>query len=434
MKTILLAVAAATFVVPACASAERLQDAQRIMEIDLQACMRPDYPAAALAEGAEGKTTVEFQIGGQGRVLEARVVASSGRADLDDAALAGIRGCTFRTVVAAGAAPSGWLRTQYLWLAHGSNGAALLDPEQLDSTKARAASGDAVAQNQLGVWYERGIYFKADPAQAAHWYRLAAHGGYAVAQNNLGVLYNRGAGVPLDRKMAVHWYAKAAEQGHGWAQANLAWAYQYGSIGEPDFDKARYWLTRSAEGGLADAQARLGRFLMTRATSDDERVAASAWLEKAAAQNYPQGLYYLGRSFELGLGNVQDDERAAALYRAVLGRSEGRGETALAMLLDAGRGGRASEEEVARLYRTAMASRYPAAFYQYGLLLERQGDDAMASSFFLSAAELGDCQGAIRSLQLRQAAGTDSTAASSKVNLAGRAAFCAHLADLPPQL
>jgi hypothetical protein len=27
----------------------------------------------------------------------------------------------------------------------------LLDPEQLDSTKARAESGDAVAQNQLGV-------------------------------------------------------------------------------------------------------------------------------------------------------------------------------------------------------------------------------------------------------------------------------------------
>jgi hypothetical protein len=72
MKTILLAVAAATFVVPACASAERLQDAQRIMEIDLQTCMRPDFPAAALAEGAEGKTTVEFQIGAQGRVLEAR--------------------------------------------------------------------------------------------------------------------------------------------------------------------------------------------------------------------------------------------------------------------------------------------------------------------------------------------------------------------------
>jgi hypothetical protein len=184
---------------------------------------------------------------------------------------------------------------------------------------------------------------------------------------------------------------------------------------------------------LADAQARLGRFLMTRAASDDERVAASAWLEKAAAQNHPQGLYYLGRSFELGLGNVQDDERAAALYRAVLGRSEGRGETALAMLLEAGRGGRASEEEVARLYRTAMASRYSPAYYQFGLLQERQGDDAIAAAAFLRAAELGDCRAALKSIQLQQAARLP-VAPDPKFDLAKRAAFCAPLAELPPRL
>jgi TonB family protein len=433
MKTILLAVAAATFVLPARASSDQVQNAQQVMEIDLQACARPAYPAAALAARAEGKTTVEVRIGEQGKVIEARMLASSGRPDLDDASLAGIRGCTFRTVVAAHGAPRGWLRTQYVWRASTAVAVPALNAEQLASTRALAESGDPVAQNRLGAWYERGINVKADLAQAAHWYRLAAQSGNAVAQNNLGVLYNRGVGVPLDKKMALHWYAKAAEQGHGWAQANLAWAYQYGTTGEPDLDKARYWLTRSAEGGLADAQARLGLFLMGRADSDDERVAAAAWLEKAAVQNYPQGLYYLGRSFELGLGKAQDDTRAVMLYRAVLGRSEGRGETALAMLLDAGRGDSADEEHLARLYRMAMRSRYPAAFYQYGLLLERQGDAAMARAIFVGAAELGDCHATLRLRQLQQS-GAVPVFTDPRFDLAKRAEFCAPLVDLPPQL
>jgi TPR repeat protein len=310
--------------------------------------------------------------------------------------------------------------------------APVVDQQQLASTMALAASGDPVAVNRLGAWYEKGINVAADPTRAALLYRQAAQAGNAVAQNNLGVLYNRGVGVALDKKMAAYWYAKAAEQGHGWAQANLAYAYQYGTLGEPDMDQALYWLTRSAEGGLADAQARLGVLLMRRAATDEERVAAATWIARAAEQNSPKGMYYLGRSYELGLGKVQDDARAAAHYRAALGRSDGRAETALAMLIDAGRDGSPDEERVMQLYLSAMGSRYRPAFYQYGLIMERRGDP-MAAAVFLRGAELGDCQAMLKTMQL-QAAGADFAGRSPAADLAQRAEFCVPPAGLPPQL
>jgi TonB family protein len=434
MRTHLLILAATASLLSAPALAGRLPDAEQVMGLDLNACPRPAFPAAALAQRAEGKTTVEVQIGEEGLVTEARVLASSGRTDLDEAALAGIRRCVFHAVLASGQAPTGWLKTQYVWIPGEAKKSEAQDQAQFAATKKAAAAGDPVAQNRLGAWYQHGTWAKADLVQAAAWYRLAAQGGNAVAQNNLGVLYYRGAGVPQDQKQAVYWYAKAAAQGHGWAQANLAWAYQYGTAGELDIDKALYWLTKSAEGGLAAAQVRLGMLTMQRAEQDEERSAAAAWIARAAAQNYPQGLYYLARSFELGLGNVQDDAQAAALYRKALGRSEGRAETALARLLEAGRAGDADQEEAARLYQKAMQWRYPPAYYHYGLVLEGRGDDALATAVFLQGAELNNCDAAVKYAQKHQAHGTKRAADKPDTYWQLRAQWCASRPTLPARL
>ena len=414
MKTFLVLLAALASGLPAQAIAARIQDPEQVMSIDLNACPRPVYPAAALALRAGGKTTVEVRIGEAGTVTDARVLVSSGRADLDDAALAGIRRCVFHAVLATNQTPTGWLKTQYVWVPGNAKSAAAQDQAQLESTRKLAASGDPVAQNRLGAWHEHGTYAKADLAQAALWYERAAERGNAIAQNNLGVLYSRGAGVARDMKQAVYWYAKAADQGHAWAQANLAQAYQFGTAVETDAGKAQAWLTRSAEGGLTTGQVRLGLLLMQKAVTEDERAAAAAWLARAAARDYPQGVYYLGRSYELGLGNPQNDAEAVALYRRILGRSEGRGETALGLLLDAGRGGIADEAEVTRLYQKAMGSRYPAAYYHYGLMLERRGDDALAAAVFRQAAELGNCEAVLKLAQLRQAQGSADAVADQR--------------------
>jgi len=52
------------------------------------------------------------------------------------------------------------------------------------------------------------------------WLPLAEQGD-ATAQSNLGVMYDKGQGVPQDFKEAVKWYRLSAEQGNAEAQINL---------------------------------------------------------------------------------------------------------------------------------------------------------------------------------------------------------------------
>ena len=54
-------------------------------------------------------------------------------------------------------------------------------------------------------------------------YRTLAETGDAAAQNRLGLIYQNGEGVPQDDAEAIKWYLKAAEQGYTAAQNNLGW-------------------------------------------------------------------------------------------------------------------------------------------------------------------------------------------------------------------
>src|SRR5262245_51286937 len=73
-----------------------------------------------------------------------------------------------------------------------------------------ADQGDAIAQNNLGVMYEKGRGVPQDYAAAVSWYRKAADQGYGPSQYNLGVMYAHSNGVPQDYAAAVSWYRKAA--------------------------------------------------------------------------------------------------------------------------------------------------------------------------------------------------------------------------------
>jgi len=75
-----------------------------------------------------------------------------------------------------------------------------------------AEQGDAQAQYNLGVMYDKGRGVPQDYKEAVKWYRLAAEQGVREAQYNLGNKYSKGQGVPQDYKEAVKWYRLAAEQ------------------------------------------------------------------------------------------------------------------------------------------------------------------------------------------------------------------------------
>ena len=81
------------------------------------------------------------------------------------------------------------------------------------------------------------------------WLPLAEQGD-ASAQYNLGVMYEKGRGVPQDYKEAVKWYRLSAEQGHAFARSNLGQMYLKG-LGVPqDYVSAHVWFNLSSSNGV----------------------------------------------------------------------------------------------------------------------------------------------------------------------------------------
>ncbi len=109
-----------------------------------------------------------------------------------------------------------------------------------------ADRGDADAQFNLGLLYNKGKGVPQNYAEAIKWYCLAADQGHPGAQLNLGVIYKNGQGVPQDYAEAVKWYRLAADQGMGEAQYDLGVMYKKG-LGLPqDYVQAHMWLNLAA--------------------------------------------------------------------------------------------------------------------------------------------------------------------------------------------
>ncbi|AXA90208.1 TonB family protein [Massilia sp. YMA4] len=391
------------------------------MTRDLNVCGLPAWPPAALARGAEGKTTVAVQVDSGGRVTASRVDVSSGHKDLDQAALAGIARCRFHGLAAAAATPTQWRPMQYVWYLPERPAAPIA--ELVAAVRAAAETGAAAAQMELGWWYQAGKLGNVDLAQAEEWYRRAAETGDAAAQVRLAGFYLQTVQPPRPDD-ARHWLRQAAQAGSAEAQTWLAWMADTGVGGTRDDEEALYWMTQAAASGKAEFQARLGNRLLQRADNDADRVRAIELLERAAQQDHAMASFFLARSHEQGIGMPRDEARAATLYRAALGRSDGRAEYQLAAMLEEGRGAPADPAAAAPLYRQAMQASYPPAFGRYARLLEAGSgvarDETRAVEIYLQAADMGDCE-AMRALgRLYQQRG-----AKDAYEWIGRALFCA---------
>ena len=129
---------------------------------------------------------------------------------------------------------------------------------RVDAVRQAAVAGDAMAQSNLGLMYEKGHGVPQDYVAAIGWYRKAAEQGLAIGQSNLGVMYTNGLGVEKDYVEAVRWYRLAAIQGEAIAQYNLGVKYANGHGVTQDFVEAVRWYQKAAEQGEAIAQYNLG--------------------------------------------------------------------------------------------------------------------------------------------------------------------------------
>jgi TPR repeat protein len=132
---------------------------------------------------------------------------------------------------------------------------------------ARAKSGDASSQYEIGLKYTQGKEgVVKDEKKAFYWfsqafkiYEPAAFAGEAEAQYKLGIMYSLGRVVDKDLDQSRGWYEKSAAQGHPKALYNLGTIYENGKGVEKDGKKALELYEQSAAKGEANALFRLGQ-------------------------------------------------------------------------------------------------------------------------------------------------------------------------------
>ena len=95
--------------------------------------------------------------------------------------------------------------------------------------------------------------------------KSAAKNGNAVAQNNLGVMYEKEDGVPQDFENAVRWWKAAAKKGPAAAQGNLGAMNAFGTGINKNYECA-YILGKIAAINGHKAGNNLLGFIMTKMT------------------------------------------------------------------------------------------------------------------------------------------------------------------------
>lgn len=112
-------------------------------------------------------------------------------------------------------------------------------------------------------------------AEAMAEFLPAARSGNADAEELIGVLYALGLGVPRDDERAFEWYLRSSLKGHPGAQSGIGWYYEVGrGITAPDLVRAYMWYSLSAIGGDPDAAISLEEVVrkMTKAEIDRAHV------------------------------------------------------------------------------------------------------------------------------------------------------------------
>ena len=82
----------------------------------------------------------------------------------------------------------------------------------------------------------------------------AARSGNADAEELIGIMYAMGLGVERDDVRAFEWYLRSSMKGHPGAQSGVGWYYEIGrGLPAPDLVRAYTWYVLSAIGGDPDA-------------------------------------------------------------------------------------------------------------------------------------------------------------------------------------
>ncbi|MBS0396601.1 MAG: sel1 repeat family protein [Proteobacteria bacterium] len=100
-------------------------------------------------------------------------------------------------------------------------------------------------ENNVGVFYAKGLLVDRDEAEAVRWYAKSARRGCASGAFNFAFALQQGVGVAPNEREAAVWYEKAAAAGMAEAANNLGLLYANPPHGRPNLVQARAWLRRA---------------------------------------------------------------------------------------------------------------------------------------------------------------------------------------------
>jgi TPR repeat protein/uncharacterized caspase-like protein len=262
-----------------------------------------------------------------------------------------------------------------------------------------ADHGDALAQDRIGLLYDKGWGVGQDYAEAMRWYKKAGDQGNAQAQSNIGFLYRDGRGVGQDHAEAMRWYRKAADQGNAWGQYGVGSLYANGwGVGQ-GYVEAMRWYRKAADQGNALGQSGVGSLYNFGWGVGQDYAEAMRWYRKAADQGNAWGQYGVGLLYAYGWGVGQDYAEAMRWYTKAADQGFAQAQNNIGFLYDQGRGVGQDYAEAMRWYKKAADQGNAWAQSNIGVLY-RIGrgvgkDYAEAMRWYRKAADQGNAWGQV---------------------------------------
>lgn len=290
--------------------------------------------------------------------------------------------------------------------------------QTLIALEREAESGDAHAQSSLAWIYYNLSAATKDYRKARYWYEKAAVHGYAVAQNNLGLMFGRGNGVRKNSKAEIVWYRRAAEQGYpigqynlalalekegdlksqfrlyrlaanrnyGPAQAQLGWMYENGEGRPINLEKAVSLYRKAAGQDHRWAQYRLGRLFQYGTGVEQDYQAAMKWYRVAADRAYKKAIAKVGYFYEKGNGVPKDYTKAKEWYIKGARLGNGYSKEHLGRFYLNGWAGEKDVEKALEWFKKASRNGRERAYYEIGLIHEKQQKYSQAIRWYLLSA------------------------------------------------
>jgi hypothetical protein len=203
-----------------------------------------------------------------------------------------------------------------------------LEVDKINVAAAGAACKDAMQRypDVMRFVFEAGRVAtgQKDYAEARRLYEQAAATGYAMAMNNIGALYEGGSGTPVNYVEAARWYQKATDAGEPIGMVDLGWQYETGHGVKKDGAQARQLYETAAKAGEPSAMNNLGLMYMHGEGVPRDYNESRRYYEQGAALGNDAAINGLGVLYSNGYGVARDNRKALQLFEkaAALGNPE----------------------------------------------------------------------------------------------------------------